>query len=270
MILTGQTPHSSFLLVGAGRLARHFTFAFQVFGLPLLRWDRSRPWSELNSLLDEATHVGLAISDDSLEGFVRDHLARHLAHRQTPHAARGPVSRAVSATAPPAPTFASTEAAPYPFRVIHFSGAKNIPGTIAAHPLMTFGPAIFPPEEYGRIHFTLTGAERLSDALPGWKNSFTLMPAGERARYHALCVMAGNFPQLIWRKCEADLGAMGIPREAFRDYLEKAAANYAAFGPAAVTGPLARGDLGTAALNREALSGDKWQQVYESFMEAHA
>ncbi len=235
MIHQGQTPNlrSFFLLVGAGRLARHFSFAFQSFGLPLLRWDRSRPKDELQKLLAQATHVGLAISDDALEGFMREHLgSRHT--------------------------------------VVHFSGAKNIPGAIAAHPLMTFGPALFAPEEYERLHFAITGASRLEDALPGWPNSFTVMPAEERARYHALCVMAGNFPQLIWKKCEADLAVLGIPADAFRRYVEVVATNFSQFGPAAVTGPIVRGDQGTIALNREALSGDKWQQVYESITEAHA
>lgn len=186
-------------------------------------------------MLSKVDHVGLAISDDALESFV----AQHLTNR--PH-----------------------------LKVVHFSGAKHIPGTIVAHPLMSFGGELFPPEFYRRLHFVITGCDRLEEALPGWKNSFTVMGSEDRARYHALCVMAGNFPQLIWRKCEADLAELGVGPEVFRLYVQQIAANYVQQGPDAVTGPLVRGDQKTMELNHSALAGDKWQKVYQSFTEANA
>ncbi|MBX3041835.1 MAG: DUF2520 domain-containing protein, partial [Bdellovibrionaceae bacterium] len=86
--------------------------------------------------------------------------------------------------------------------------------------------------------------------------------------YHALCVLGGNFPVLLWNKMETDLKAMGLPEESTRLYIQRVSENYLKMGPRALTGPLVRKDESTIQKNLAALSLDPWEKVYRAFREA--
>lgn len=230
MIRQGQAPQIRSLLVGSGRLARHFQFYFKTLNLPFAQWAR-RDGGSLQTHTAGVDRVWLAVSDSALTSLIENDLA----------------------------SFTGS--------IVHFSGAYNHPRAIGAHPLMTFGPDLYAADFYPRIHFTVSGGT-LDDALPGLRNPWSQMLSAERARYHALCVLGGNFPVLLWNKMEKDLSRMGLPSEAVRLYIAKVAENYQQLGDKALTGPLVRKDIETIHKNIAALEGDEWQAVYQSFLEA--
>jgi predicted short-subunit dehydrogenase-like oxidoreductase (DUF2520 family) len=98
--------------------------------------------------------------------------------------------------------------------------------------------------------------------------SWVIEPA-RRQRYHALCVLAGNFTTLLWRKFFFELEQdVGIAREQALPYLESIACGLAGKG-APLSGPLSRGDQVTLQSNLDALKGDPFEQVYRAFMSAY-
>jgi len=226
---------AKFLIVGAGKLAKHLNhYLSSSLGLSVLTWDRSQDPHLLKTKVDEATHILLAISDSALHGFH----ARHLA--------------GLGKT------------------LVHFSGALHIDGVLAAHPLMSFGPELYPEDIYRRVHFVLTGARDLQEALPGVPNRFSLLAADKKPLYHTLCVLGGNFPVILWQKMFRDFARLGIPPEAGSVYLQTVLANTLKSPGTALTGPLARKDKNTVIKNIEALEGDDFQKIYFAFVEALA
>lgn len=223
---------SKYLIVGAGKLAKHLNHYLNLLGHSPLSWDRSQDPHLLKTKVSAASHVLLAISDLAIDGFYRKNLA------------------GLEKT------------------VVHFSGALNIEDVIAAHPLMSFGPDLYALEDYKKIHFVLTGAADLKTALPGLPNGFSLLPADKKALYHALCVIGGNFPILLWQKMFAEFAKLGLPQETAVPYLETVLSNTLKNPAAALTGPLARKDKNTVTKNIEALKDDPFQKVYLAFVEA--
>jgi predicted short-subunit dehydrogenase-like oxidoreductase (DUF2520 family) len=233
LIRKGQGPHSkSLLLVGAGRLARHFQFYFQHQDLKLETWSRQESLITFHDRLQRADRVALAISDSAIA------------------------------------TFAEANLKDFKGTILHFSGALDLPGTVAAHPLMSFGNDLYPLDFYQQIHFTLTGAEHLADLLPGLPNPFSILQPQDKGLYHALCVLGGNFPVLLWHKMSSEFERLGLPPEAAKVYIKRVADNYLKSGAAALTGPLQRGDQITIDKNLSALEDDPWGQVYKAFTEA--
>lgn len=220
---------TKFLIVGAGKLAKHLNHYLSLLGHHPLSWDRSQDPHLLKTKTAEATHVLLAISDSAIENFYLKHLA------------------GLDKT------------------VVHFSGALNISDVIAAHPLMTFGPELYERDTYFRVHFVLTGAATLHEALPGLPNQFSALAPEHKALYHALCVMGGNFPVILWQKMFSEFEKIGITREAARVYLEAVLNNTLKNPATALTGPLARQDKPTVIKNIEALENDPFQNVYFTF-----
>lgn len=222
---------TKYLIVGAGKLAKHLNHYLRLLELSPLNWDRSQDPHLLKTKVAEASHILLAISDTAIENFYKTNLAG----------------------------FDKT--------VVHFSGALNIKDVIAAHPLMSFGPDLYDFGTYLKIHFILTGADSLLEALPGLPNGFSAIAEEDKALYHALCVMGGNFPVILWQKMFAEFERLGISREAARIYLETILNNTLKNPQTALTGPLARKDKITILKNIDSLDGDKFQKLYFSFVE---
>jgi hypothetical protein len=225
----GQVPGAkAWLLVGDGRLAAHLAYYFEQLDVPCLRWSRRGPpagretgWvSDLDEGLARSDRVLLAIRDDALEPFV------------SRCAGRGP--------------------RPW----IHFSGSRHVPGARRAHPLCTFGPALYEPGFYPGIPFVVeAGGGELGELLPGLPNPSVAIPGDDFPLYHALCVSAGNFTTILWQRFFTELRQRwGIERGLAVPYLERTARNLAGDDPGrALTGPLARGDSGTIRANLAAL-----------------
>lgn len=223
-----QVP--TYLIIGNGRVARHFRHYLSSLSIVNFFWDRRQDQALLAPLLERASHVLLLVSDNAIEQL-----------------AQGLETRAMK---------------------IHFSGALVTPHAFGAHPLMTFGSDLYAPEKYKGITFvTDKGAPDFSALLPGLSNPHAELDPALKARYHALCVMAGNFSCLLWQKLFDDFaGTMGLPSETAHPYLSQQAENLIRDYKTALTGPLARGDEATIARNLAALDGDPFQKIYRDFV----
>lgn len=229
--VTSRMNPAIILLIGSGKLAKHLSHWFSLthHHHQLLTWDRHQDPQALRRYVTEATHIWLAVSDSAIVPFYEKYLAGHDAV------------------------------------TIHFSGALHDPRLISAHPLMSFSENIYPDEFYSKIYFALTGCEKLSEALPGFNNPSFVLNAETKPLYHALCVVAGNFPQLLWNEVNTLAADKKIPAAAFDLYIQQITQNFLSLKKKALTGPFIRQDIQTINKNIEALSGTQLQMIYKSF-----
>ncbi len=225
-----QVPAAAhFLLVGDGRLARHFAHYLRLENLSFDQWSR-RLGGSLETLADRCTHVLLAISDSAIEPFLTAHpfLRTHVC--------------------------------------VHFSGALVTPAVPSIHPLMTFGPDLYSLDEYRAIPFVLEKGRIVE--LPGLTNVVVELSPEAKPLYHALCVASGNFTVILWEAVFERFQSLGLPREILFPYLVKTAQNLltASPGETVLTGPLKRGDFKTIEKHLEALDGDPLAELYRAFV----
>lgn len=228
-----KTNSYSYLIIGSGRVARHLSQYLHLLNLDFESWDRHQDPHALARKISSATHILLAISDHAIEGFYRQHLAGHEKF------------------------------------FVHFSGALHIDEILCAHPLMTFGSELYSLDQYKSIHFTLTGCDQLHLALPGLTNSHSVLPAEQKALYHSLCVIGGNFTTLLGLEMMKGLNNLDIPAEAAKSYLQQTILNLFNESSGALTGPLARKDATTVAANLRALEGSPLQDIYLTFLKTY-
>lgn len=222
-----------YLLIGAGRTARHFAHYFQLLGLPFDCWTRQEDLSRLQDLLQKSSHVLLLISDSAIEKFYQEHL------------------KASGKT------------------IVHFSGSLEVPGVISTHPLMTFAQELYSFEEYQKIPFVLTEQTEFSKILPGVPNPAFRIKPEDKAYYHALCVLSGNFTTLLWQKMNLGLKEIGLPEGIYLPYMKQIFKNLEQNPSGALTGPLARKDLKTVLANDRSLRGDPVQNIYRAFVKTY-
>ena len=226
------------LLIGDGRLARHLARYFEQLGLRHAAWSwrmyAARSCPPLEALVRPGTRALLAISDGAIEPFIKAHPELEAAVR------------------------------------IHFSGRLATPLAIGAHPLFSFAGTLYECELYERIPFVIDhGAPPLATLIPGLPNPSFFIEPERRSRYHALCVLAGNFTTLLWRKLFFELDReLGIAREQALPYLKSVTHGLAGKG-APLSGPLSRGDHATIERNLAALAGDPFEEVYRAFLSAY-
>ncbi|HUP58400.1 MAG TPA: DUF2520 domain-containing protein [Bdellovibrionota bacterium] len=231
------------ILIGDGRLARHLTRYFEQLSLPFLPWSR-RALAEgrtvpLERLVEQAAAERgqptalLAIKDAAVEPFIAENLCLERCDR------------------------------------VHFAGRLTTPLAWGAHPLFSFSSSLHERELYERIPFVIDqAAPPLSRLIPGLPNPEFRLDPERRARYHALCVLAGNFTTLLWRKLFFELDwELDMKREHALPYLESVLQGLVSPG-APLTGPLARGDRATVEENLKALGGDPFEGVYQAFVRA--
>jgi predicted short-subunit dehydrogenase-like oxidoreductase (DUF2520 family) len=241
----GQVPERApLLLVGDGRLAGHLRHYFRAKNLHFKQWSRRHdPPEALPSLLAEADRVLLAIRDDALEDFVRE-------HRES-----------------------TSEREPEPIWV-HFSGSVVIDGAWSAHPLSTFAGPAYALKTYESIPFIVEREGPLfAELLPGLDNPSAAIPRDAKPLYHALCVTAGNFTQLLWLQLfRAFEARLDLPAELALPYLRQTGLGLEQGlkqDTDVLTGPLARRDYGTIQRNLKALRDaqlDDLAGVYEAFV----
>ena len=226
------------LMIGDGRVARHLSRYFEQLGLPHAAWSRRMHAEgrcpELGALVHSRTSALLAINDGAVEPFIH---------------ARPELARAVR---------------------VHLSGRLCSPLAIGAHPLFSFAGTFYERALYERIPFVLDqGSPPLASLIPGLPNPSFFIEPERRSRYHALCVLAGNFTTLLWSKLFFEFDwELGIAREQVLPYLESVTRGLAAKG-APLSGPLSRGDHATVQRNLEALQGDPFEDVYRAFVCAY-
>ncbi|MDD3029130.1 MAG: DUF2520 domain-containing protein [Alphaproteobacteria bacterium] len=222
---------SSYLIVGSGRVATHIQHYLSLKNIPFLSWNR-REYSDddLDETLPRVSTVLLLIKDCAIEPFYEAHLR----------------------------SFKGT--------IVHFSGTHCFEKIEGFHPLMTFGPTLYSLEFYEKIYFAGASAERFHAVFPGLPNPVFVLDDTAKPLYHALCVMSGNFPQILWRDCLASFENLGVPSAAVSLYLQKNLENFIAHPAQSLTGPLARGDMETVRKNIEALP-DHLKPLYHAFVD---
>jgi hypothetical protein len=232
----GQVPQQQpYGIVGDGKLAHHLIHYFNLLRIPYRQWSR-RGQSTPSDTLSGCSAVLIAIKDSAIEPWVREYCAQH----------------------------------PNNQKFVHFSGALTIPGAVGMHPLMTFSSGFYELPEYQKIPFVCEqGDVSFSEVFPDLKNPhFTIKPE-DKAYYHALCVMGGNFSVILWNKVfEEFKNRLHLPPEAVFPYLERVTKNLESDSRHALTGPLQRKDLHTIHKNIESLEGDSFQIIYQAFTEA--
>ena len=224
--------YSTILLIGSGRLALHLKHWNNLLEKPnhLLFWDRSQSSEKLAEYLKSAALVWLAISDKAIVPFFETLLA---------------------------------EAG---VKVIHFSGALSDPRLCCAHPLMSFPLSLLPDDSYRQICFVVEAPSELSCAMPGFKNKFTVLSTENKSYYHALCVLAGNFPQLLWNEIAGKMQQLHLPPEGLDLYIKQITDNYINLKDLSLTGPIARRDFLTIDKNLDSLSeSPKLKNIYSIF-----
>jgi len=221
-------------IVGRGRVATHITRYLQLESQEYCTWHRGMADAPVDTLAT-ASHILLAISDNSFEPFLAQHpeLTTRL--------------------------------------LVNFSGCKVIAGVTSLHPLMTFGLGTYDLETYRSIPFVAErGSTGFREVFPTLRNPSWAIDPELKPLYHALCVMAGNFPTLLWSKAFEEFeDRLGLPREILGPFLARTLENTLANGGQALTGPLARGDQSTVQQNIAALEDDAYAVVYRAFAHCH-
>lgn len=225
-----QVPHT--LIIGNGRVSHHFQHYFSLLQIPYSSWHRKQAISQLHQTLNHATHVLLLINDSAIESFIETQL-------QT-----------------------------YQGMVIHCSGSLVTERAYGAHPLMTFSEKLYDLALYQTIPFILDhDAPEFTELFPGLQNQYVRLQKSLKPKYHALCVLSGNFSCLMWQKLFNTLEhEFNIPGSMAHPYLSQQTHNLLTDPHRALTGPLARGDSNTIASNLSALENDPFQAVYQSFI----
>lgn len=252
----GQVPSemTQILIIGDGRLAtalRHHHDDLSAAKAPVRtsiveQWSRKSPTPLSETLARfDATHVWLAIADGALESFVREH-ATFLESRSTGE------SRIV----------------------VHFAGSMpDFSFVHCAHPLTTFAGGA---ADLSGVPFVLDrGGCELKKLMPGFDNPVYRINPADRAYYHALCAIAGNFTTLLWetvgRRFEERLE---LPEDALTVYRNRIFENLrlATGRSSALTGPLARGDFATIQKHRDSLLGHyeiPLLKIYDGFVDLY-
>lgn len=222
---------TNYLIIGRGRLARHLQHYFQLLGLHHTTWHRERTKESLIIQANAATRILLCVSDQAIAQFAND--------SQLP-----------------------TQ------KLVHFSGAQFVQKITGVHPLMSFGPTLYDLETYKKIPFiTERGGALFTELFPDLPNPHFPLAPQDKALYHALCVMAGNFTTLLWQNI-FDLfeKELHVPHEALGGYLKQTLANTLNDRSQALTGPLSRGDTKTLVQNLDALRDRPEQKLYYAFL----
>jgi len=229
-----QVPE--YLIIGNGRVSRHFQHYFSLLQLPFTQWNRNEHFEKLHHQLINASHILLLISDAAIENFIIHHLK----------------------TAPQTVW-------------VHFSGSLISHYAHGAHPLMTFNETLYLLDEYLKIPFILDDdAPSFQAILPGLPNPYQRLPKSLKAKYHALCVLSGNFSCLLWQKLfDSFQREFNLPESFAHPYLLRQTQNLILDQKKALTGPLVRKDQGTIEKNLAALSSDPFKEIYEAFVSCY-
>lgn len=230
-LMTKQAP--KYLLIGNGRVARHFSHYFSLLQIPFETWSRKNfSIDQLMQQVQQASCILLLINDRSIENFIAEYLQN------------------TSAT------------------LIHFSGSLLTEKAYGAHPLMTFNENWYELEEYTAIPFIIDhNAPDFKELFPCLPNPYFHLHTSLKAKYHALCVISGNFSCMLWKKLFYEFKeTFNIPESIAYPYLLRQTKNLMLDSKTALTGPLVRGDTVTIERNLAALDSDPFKALYESFL----
>lgn len=231
---------ASYVIFGAGRVGRSMAGYLEHLGHAVslvTRFEAEQNRQACEKRIESADVVAAAIPDSKLEGW-RDAWRAVIADKTA----------------------------------IHFSGAINLDGVYGFHPLYSFPPLPLPPETMNEIAFACPErGPAFANVFPGASNPHFEIAAENRARYHALAVLSGNFASFLWNETAKEFASLGdIPPETIlKTYFSGLVDRFAESPEASMTGPVLRKDSVTVDKNLAALAGNpKLKQLYEAFLTA--
>lgn len=146
---------------------------------------------------------------------------------------------------------------------VHFSGAFYHPEIVGIHPLMTFTKEIKYPQD---VYEDLPLKCDHQDWVKSYPNRLEYISPEDKPLYHALCVMLGNFPQLL-----IDLISKKMPEkfdiQDFKYLISYSIQNVLEAGAKGLTGPHVRKDVETITKHLKALEETELQSVYAEMSE---
>lgn len=232
-LIVRQVPQK-YLIIGNGRMAKHFCHYLRLLNLSFTSWSRATGTEQsLHVALQQASHVIVLISDAAIPQFVKQWQKDHQDKIW-----------------------------------VHFSGQLNHPTVFSAHPLMSFANELYDLATYHCVPFVLTqDTLPFNQLLPSLPNKAHAIPADLKTFYHAMCVISGNFTSLVWNKFFNELQNLGVPRKIAIPYLQKITQNLINDPKNALTGPLVRGDQSTIRAHLKALEDDDFLPIYQAVLE---
>lgn len=232
----------NYAIVGGGRLARHFSEYFRLLEIPHSCWTRDHRSSfntfdipdagqRLKETVGKADYVLLLVPDKAITAVLKQ----------------------------------------YPFlhekQLIHCSGSMSIPGVAGAHPLMTFADALYDIDTYQKLPFIVETGSDFARLFPDLPNPHFVINVEDKNCYHAMCVMAGNFSQVLWQAVSSRFEQQfELPAETLHPYLKQVTENFVLAPESALTGPLTRNDQQTINRNLDSLADDPLQDLYGAFV----
>ncbi len=227
-----QVPQSSpTLIVGDGRLARHFSFYFDLIQFPFRKWSRNhQSEEELQKALSVSKNILLCISDDQIESFYNE--------RKNPN-----------------------------LNFIHFSGVFHHPEILGFHPLMTFNQESYDQKTYENFYFVGSSSEQtFRDLFPQLKNPYATLQIQDKALYHALCTLGGNGTTLLWKLVLTEFEKMDLPPALFKPLIDQIFQNLLNNTEGFLTGPWYRNDIKTIEKHNRVLKKTNLLPLYHSLM----
>lgn len=236
---------TNYAIVGGGRLACHFSEYFRLLEIPHSCWTRDHrsPFNTLD-LPDTEQRLKETVADaDQVLLLVPDNAIIAVLKK-------------------------------YPFlhekQLIHCSGSVTVPGAAGAHPLMTFAERLYGLDAYQSVPFVLETGIDFAQLFPDLPNPHFVINLEDKARYHAMCVMAGNFAQVMWKAITDRFEQQfELSAETLRPYLQQVTENFTQAPESALTGPLTRNDQQTIDRNLDSLHDDSLQDLYAAFVDFH-
>ncbi len=153
---------------------------------------------------------------------------------------------------------------------IHFSGAIAIEGMHSFHPLYSFPETVLSLDDLKKIAFACDKhGPTFSEIFPQLSNTTFVIEKEERALYHALAVLSGNFASFLWNQSakEFDHISNGNVADIMGPYLESVLARFKETPFNSLTGPMARRDRASVEANRAALeTNPELKKLYEAFL----
>jgi len=224
----------SYLIVGNGRLSKHFQHYFQLKNISFKVWTRNSNESLL-SLEKNADSILILVKDDAIQNFLENNSDKFSKNKN----------------------------------LIHCSGMFSSPLAESAHPLMTFTDELYSLEKYESINFiTEKGRKSFNELFPELKNPGYAIESSEKTLYHAYCVLSGNFTTIMWRLFFDYLKTNNIPSSAAFPYLMATTENLMKASQP-LSGPLIRNDSNTIYKHLEVLENNPLRNLYISFLDAY-
>ncbi len=221
-------------IVGKGRVALHMARYFELENIRYINWNRGDDTVPVSTKLSNCNIILILISDKSIANFIEEN-----------------------------PNLRTSQ-------LIHFSGTLNIENIYGIHPLMTFGFSMYELSTYREIPFIVDNGVNFLEIFPKLKNKYYSIKPELKPLYHALCVLSGNFPIMLWQKAMKDFeNKLGLSKNILIPYIKQTLKNIEDDYNNALTGPIQRDDELTIKSNIKALNDDEWKNLYRAFQMAY-